>query len=63
MAPTINLEMTENDAQVWQEEHELMETIAGIELGLASMKAGKGRPAKEVFEELRQEFGFPERTL
>ena len=29
-----------------------------LDEGIASMKEGKGRPAKEVFAELREEFGF-----
>lgn len=42
------------------EELETAEAVAGIKQGLESMKAAKGRPAKEVLEELRQEFNFPE---
>ena len=29
-----------------------------IEEGLAAMKEGRGRPAREVFEEIEKEFGF-----
>ena len=29
-----------------------------LEAGLASMRTGKGRPAKEFFDELESEFGF-----
>src|SRR5438045_677865 len=36
-----------------------IETIEGIRVGLEEMKAGKGRPAEELFEELRQEYGIP----
>jgi hypothetical protein len=36
-----------------------LETIEGIRAGLEEMKAGKGRPAEELFEELRQEFNIP----
>jgi len=36
-----------------------LETIKGIRAGLEEMKAGKGRPAEELFEELRQEFDIP----
>ncbi len=43
------------------EELDTAEALAGIKQGLESMKAGKGRPAKVVMEELRQEFDFPER--
>jgi len=31
---------------------------AKLEAGLSSMRAGKGRPAKEFFDELEKEFGF-----
>ena len=31
---------------------------AKLEAGLASMKAGEGRPAKEFFDDLEREYGF-----
>ena len=34
--------------------------VAGINRGLESMRAGKSRPAQEVFSELRKEFNLPE---
>ena len=39
------------------DEIEEAETIAAINEGLADIAAGRGRPAKEFMEELRQEFG------
>jgi hypothetical protein len=33
-----------------------LETIKGIRAGLGEMKAGKGRPAEELFEELEQKY-------
>jgi hypothetical protein len=36
-----------------------VETIEGIRVGLEEMKAGKGRPAEELFEELRQKYNIP----
>jgi hypothetical protein len=36
-----------------------LETIEGVRAGLEEMKAGMGRPAEELFEELRQEFDIP----
>jgi hypothetical protein len=36
-----------------------IETIEGIRVGLEEMKAGKGRPAEELFEELRQNYNIP----
>ena len=36
-----------------------LESIEGIRIGLEEMKAGKGRPAAEVFAELRRELHIP----
>ena len=36
-----------------------VDTIEGIREGLESMRAGKGRPFEEFFEELREELGIP----
>lgn len=36
-----------------------LETIEGIRIGLEEMKAGKGRPAEELFEELGQKYKIP----
>jgi predicted transcriptional regulator len=33
----------------------------GIRQGLADLKAGRTRPAREVLEEMRAELGIPER--
>ena len=41
---------------------ETVEAVAGIKRGLESMRAGRGRPAQEVFMELRKEFNLPEST-
>lgn len=35
------------------------QAIEGIQRGLDSMKRGEGRPAEEVFEEIRQRHGIP----
>ncbi len=35
------------------------QAIEGIQRGLASMERGEGRPAREVFEEIRQRHGIP----
>ena len=35
------------------------ESIKGIRQGLDEMKAGKGRPADEVFERIRRRFKLP----
>jgi antitoxin ParD1/3/4 len=39
-----------------QEDVEDARVLAGIRRGLEEMHAGKGRPAEEVFDEIRQEF-------
>jgi hypothetical protein len=36
-----------------------IETIEGLRIGLEEMKDGKGRPAEELFEELRQKYNLP----
>ena len=41
---------------------ETAEAVAGIKRGLESMRAGRGRPADEVFDEIRKEFGLPEKV-
>jgi prevent-host-death family protein len=38
---------------------ERIETIAGVRRGLEEMEAGKGRPAKEVLEEVRRKYKIP----
>jgi PHD/YefM family antitoxin component YafN of YafNO toxin-antitoxin module len=35
------------------------EAIEGIRQGLESMRQGKGRPAQEFLEELRQKYNIP----
>ena len=42
------------------EEIEEAETVAAIDEGMADIEAGRVRPAKEFFAELRKEFGFSE---
>jgi len=41
-----------------QEEVEDARVLAGIRQGLEEMRAGEGRPAEEVFDEIRREFGL-----
>src|SRR5258708_77366 len=38
---------------------EWVETIEAIREGLASIDRGEGRPAEEVFEEIRQKYNIP----
>jgi antitoxin ParD1/3/4 len=42
-----------------QEEVEEARVLEGIRQGLDDMRAGRGRPAEEVFAELRREFNLP----
>jgi prevent-host-death family protein len=55
-------ELVVQDAESYQRLLEIvdrLETIEGIRVGLEEMKAGKGRPAAEVFAELRRELKVP----
>lgn len=55
-------ELVVQDAASYQQLLEIvdrLETIEGIRIGLEEMKAGKGRPAAEVFAELRRELNIP----
>jgi hypothetical protein len=45
------------------DEKDTAEAVAGIKRGLESMKAGRRRPAVEVFDEIRQQLGLPEKNL
>ena len=61
---TINgkAELVVQDAKSYQKLLELaerLETLEGIRAGLEDMKAGRGRPAEEVLEEIRREFQIP----
>ncbi len=54
-------ELVVQDAESYQaliEAVELVESIKGIRRGLEQMKRGEGRPAEEVFKELRQKLGI-----
>jgi antitoxin ParD1/3/4 len=42
-----------------REEAEEARIIDGISQGLADMQAGRGRPAEEVFADIRREFNLP----
>lgn len=55
-------EVVVQDAASYQqllEQLEQMETVAGIRRGLDEMKAGKGRAAEEVLEDIRRKFKIP----
>jgi antitoxin ParD1/3/4 len=42
-----------------REEAEEARMLDGIRQGLADMRAGRGRPAEEVFDEIRRDFNLP----
>ena len=57
-------EVVVQDAASYQKILEMIdraEAIEGIRQGLESMKQGKGKPAREVFEELRKKHNIPPR--
>ena len=42
-----------------REEAEEARVLAGIRQGLEDMKAGRGRPAEEMFADIQREFNLP----
>ena len=57
-------EVVVQDAASYQKILEMIdraEAIEGIRQGLEAMKQGKGKPAREVFEELRKKHNIPPR--
>ena len=57
-------ELVLQDAESYQkllEAIERAETIAGIQEGIESMRAGRGRPAREVEREMRKKFKLARR--
>jgi antitoxin ParD1/3/4 len=42
-----------------QEQTEEARVVEGIRQGLADMRAGRGRPAQDVFADIRREFSLP----
>jgi prevent-host-death family protein len=58
---TINgrAEVVVQDAEAYQELLERVETVEGIQRGLADAQAGRSKPAREVFNRLRRKHGIP----
>jgi prevent-host-death family protein len=58
---TINgkAEIVVQDAEAYQELLERLETLEGIQRGLVDVKAGRTKPAREVFNRLRRKHGIP----
>lgn len=56
--PAAALDEVLADALEW-EQQDYREAVEGIRRGYADYKAGRTRPAAEVFEELREKHGLP----
>ena len=58
---TINgkAEVVVQDAEAYQDLLERVETIKGIQQGLADVKAGRAKPARNVFNRLRRTHAIP----
>lgn len=58
---TINgkAEVVVQDADAYQELIERVETIEGVQRGLSDVKAGRTKPARQVFNRLRSRHGVP----
>jgi prevent-host-death family protein len=58
---TINgkAEIVVQDAEAYQELLDRVETIEGFQRGLSDVKAGRTKPAREVFNRLRRKHGIP----
>jgi prevent-host-death family protein len=52
-------ELVVQDAAAYQTLLDRVETIEGIQRGLADVKTGRTRPAKKVFDRLRRKHGIP----
>lgn len=61
MVLTINgkAELVVQDAGAYQALLDRVETLEGIQRGVADVKAGRTRPAQRVFDKLRRKHGIP----
>ncbi|MBL8142690.1 MAG: type II toxin-antitoxin system Phd/YefM family antitoxin [Acidobacteria bacterium] len=61
MVLTINgkAELVVQDAEAYQALLDRVETLEGIQRGVADVKAGRTRPAQQVFDKLRRKQGIP----
>jgi hypothetical protein len=53
------METIPSTAERKAELEEYLEAVQAIQEGYDEMKAGLARPAREVFEELREKYGLP----
>ena len=58
---TINgrAEVVVQDAEAYQELLDRIETVEDLQQGLADVKAGRTKPAREVFTRVRRKHGIP----
>jgi prevent-host-death family protein len=58
---TINgrAEVVVQDAEAYQELLDRIETVEDLQQGLADVKAGRTKPAREVFNRVRRKHGIP----
>jgi prevent-host-death family protein len=58
---TINgrAEVVVQDAEAYQQLLDRVETVEALQRGLADVKAGRTKPAREVFDRLRRKHGIP----
>jgi len=58
---TINgrAEVVVQDAEAYQDLVERVAAVEGIQRGLADVKAGRTKPARQVFDRLRRKHGIP----
>ena len=61
MVLTINgkAELVVQDAKPYQALLDRVETLEGIQRGVADVKAGRTRPAQQVFDKMRRKHGIP----
>jgi PHD/YefM family antitoxin component YafN of YafNO toxin-antitoxin module len=61
MVLTINgkAELIVQDAEAYQALLDRVETLEGIQRGVADVKAGRTKPAPQVFDKLRRKHGIP----
>jgi prevent-host-death family protein len=58
---TINgrAEVVVQDAEAYQQLLDRVETVEALQRGLAEVKAGRTKPAREVFDRMRRKHGIP----
>jgi prevent-host-death family protein len=61
MVLTINgkAELVVQDAEAYQALLDRVETLEGIQRGVADVKGGRTKPAQQVFDRLRRKHGIP----